>query len=131
MDFVSTQGQEEQAPVMSRGASHTLAAICDVDRVRAREALTLASGDLDRAALILMNNMTGTATDSGDIMMSAAEMSPVQELAELGGMTHIQAQGALVQLLFSLHSAYLCYLFFLYVYIDRTAHIGWRRSRTS
>jgi hypothetical protein len=73
--------QDKEEPVLSRGVSSTLATICAVERNIARDALNHAGGDLDRAAMILMTGCAG-----------APEVSAVQELADLGGLSHSQAQ---------------------------------------
>jgi hypothetical protein len=80
------ENENEEQPGLSRGISSTLASVCAVDRGRAREALALAGGDVDRAAMILMTGSEAfTSTSSSDI-------SPVQELIELGGLNHSQAE---------------------------------------
>lgn len=91
--FSLNEGGENRNPSLSRGVSDTLAAVCDVDIVRAREALVLSSGDMDAAAMFLMTGLSSGSGTEGVICGEA--MSPEQELAEMGGLRHGQARDLL------------------------------------
>jgi hypothetical protein len=90
MEFVSAKDEDE--PILQRGMSSTLASICAVDKARAREALNLARGDMDAAAMLLM---TGTGTEHEQWGGHEGAAVPTQELVELGGVTHTQARSLL------------------------------------
>lgn len=84
MEFINCE-----VPTASRGVSGTLASVCNVDVSRAREALNESNGDMDVAAMLIMSD--GSISD----LAPPQELSPLEELAEMGGLTANQAQSVL------------------------------------
>mmetsp|Transcript_26858 Transcript_26858/g.45308 ORF Transcript_26858/g.45308 Transcript_26858/m.45308 type:complete len:210 (+) Transcript_26858:136-765(+) len=83
MEFLSCE-----VPRASKGVSGTLADVCDVDVTRAREALNQCNDNMDVAAMLIMSG--GSVSD-----LPPQDMTPLQELAEMGGLTASQAQSVL------------------------------------